>query len=103
VLIIAETRRVPIAASLDIRDRQRLCGRYWGALGASSCACISRPAITRESSIALRSDRRIRRRARVENQIARGLMPVETCSGALAVAPQFAAAVDEFLQRESVA
>ena len=32
VLIVAERDGAPIAASLNIRDSGRLCGRYWGAL-----------------------------------------------------------------------
>jgi predicted N-acyltransferase len=100
VLIVAERNGVPIAASLDMRDGQRLCGRYWGALEHHSALhfetcyyqgieyCISRGLATFEGG------------SRGEHKLARGLMPVETCSAHWLSHPQFAAAVEEFLERE---
>jgi predicted N-acyltransferase len=100
VLIVAERDGAPIAASLDIRDRQRLCGRYWGALEHhpalhfETCYyqgieyCIARDIASFEGG------------SRGEHKLARGLMPIETCSAHWLSHPQFAAAVEEFLERE---
>lgn len=101
VLIIAERNGVPIAASLDIRDRHRLCGRYWGALENHSALhfetcyyqgieyCIARNIASFEGG------------SRGEHKLARGLMPVETCSAHWLAHPEFAAAVEQFLVKES--
>ncbi len=101
VLIIAERNGVPIAASLDIRDRQRLCGRYWGALEHhpalhfETCYyqgiefCIAQGIASFEGG------------SRGEHKLARGLMPVETCSAHWLAHPEFAAAVEQFLAKET--
>ncbi len=101
VLIVAERDGVPIAASLNIRDRQRLCGRYWGALEHhpalhfETCYyqgiefCIARGIASFEGG------------SRGEHKLARGLMPVETCSAHWLAHPEFAAAVEQFLVQES--
>jgi len=101
VLIVAECNGRPVAASLNIRDRQRLCGRYWGALEQhpalhfETCYyqgiefCITHGIASFEGG------------SRGEHKLARGLMPVETCSAHWLSHPQFAAAIEEFLERES--
>lgn len=101
VLIVAEREGRPIAASLDIRDRDRLCGRYWGALEHHSALhfetcyyqgiefCIARGIAAFEGG------------SRGEHKLARGLMPVETSSAHWLARPEFAAAVEQFLARES--
>ena len=100
VLIIAERNGTPIAASLDIRDRDRLCGRYWGALEHHSALhfetcyyqgiefCIARGIAAFEGG------------SRGEHKLARGLMPVETCSTHWLAHPEFAAAIEQFLAKE---
>ncbi|MGH8621379.1 MAG: GNAT family N-acetyltransferase [Burkholderiales bacterium] len=101
VLIVAERDGSPIAASLNVRDSSRLCGRYWGALQRhpalhfETCYyqgieyCIARGIATFEGG------------SRGEHKLARGLMPVETCSAHWLARPEFAAAVEQFLARES--
>jgi predicted N-acyltransferase len=100
VLIVAERNGKPVAASLDIRDRDRLCGRYWGALEHHSALhfetcyyqgieyCIARGIATFEGG------------SRGEHKLARGLMPVETCSAHWLAHPEFATAIGQFLERE---
>jgi hypothetical protein len=78
-----------------------LCGRHWGALQHhpalhfETCYyqgieyCIARGIATFEGG------------SRGEHKLARGLMPVETCSAHWLAHPEFAAAVDQFLARES--
>jgi len=101
VMIVAERGGAPIAASLNIRDANRLCGRYWGAmehhpvLHFETCYyqgieyCIARGIATFEGG------------SRGEHKLARGLLPVETCSAHWLVHPEFASAIEQFLARET--
>jgi len=101
VLIVAERDGVPIAASLNIRNSGRLCGRHWGALQHhpglhfETCYyqgieyCIARGIATFEGG------------SRGEHKLARGLMPVETCSAHWLAHPEFASAIEQFLARET--
>jgi len=91
----------PIAASLNVHNGRRLFGRYWGtiehhpALHFETCYyqvieyCIARGIGTFEGG------------AQGAHKMARGLLPVETRSAHWLAHPQFSAAVDEFLARES--
>lgn len=101
VLIVAVRDGKPIAASLNVRSGDRLCGRFWGAteyhsaLHFETCYyqgieyCIARGIAAFEGG------------SRGEHKLARGLMPVETWSTHWLAHPQFAAAVEEFLARET--
>ena len=101
VMIVARRDGIAIAASLNVRDAGRLCGRFWGALEHhpalhfETCYyqgieyCIARGIAAFEGG------------SRGEHKLARGLMPVETCSAHWLAHPQFASAVEEFLTRES--
>ena len=100
VLIVASRDQRAVAASLNMHNGRRLCGRYWGALEFhpvlhfETCYyqviefCIARGISVFEGG------------AQGEHKMARGLMPVETTSAHWLAHPQFAAAVEEFLQRE---
>jgi predicted N-acyltransferase len=91
----------PVAASFNIHDGHRLWGRYWGALEYHSglhfetCFyqviefCIARGLHVFEGG------------AQGEHKIARGLLPTPTHSAHWLAHPQFAAAVETFLQQES--
>jgi len=101
VLILAERDDAPIAAALNVRSGSRLCGRHWGALQHhpalhfETCYyqgieyCIARGIATFEGG------------SRGEHKLARGLLPVETCSAHWLARPEFATAVDQFLARET--
>jgi len=101
VLFLAMRAGDPVAASLHIRHDRRLCGRYWGAieyhpvLHFESCYyqaieyCIARGIAAFEGG------------AQGEHKMARGLMPVETCSAHWLARPEFAQAIEQFLARES--
>ncbi len=101
VLIVAERDHDPIAASLHVRNAGRLCGRHWGALQHhpalhfETCYyqgieyCIARGIAAFEGG------------SRGEHKLARGLLPVETCSAHWLAHPEFAAAVEQFLAREA--
>ena len=101
LLVTALRDGQPIAASLNVHNSRRLCGRYWGAvehypaLHFEACYyqvieyCIARGIQTFEGG------------AQGAHKMARGLLPVETCSAHWLAQPQFAAAVGEFLARET--
>jgi len=101
VLVVGQRDGTPIAASLNIRAEKRLCGRYWGALEYhpalhfETCYyqaieyCIARGVAVFEGG------------ARGEHKLARGLMPVETCSAHWLAHPEFAAAIEQYLAREA--
>ena len=101
LLIVAFRGERPIAGSLNIHNGRRLCGRYWGAreyhpaLHFETCYyqviefCIARGIGTFEGG------------AQGEHKMARGLLPVQTNSAHWLAHPQFAAAVQEFLARET--
>ncbi len=91
-----------IAASLIAIDPERKVafGRYWGAVEPISClhfdACYYQPL---EWCIA-NGYRRFEGGAQGEHKMARGLMPVQTWSAHWLAHPQFARAIDDFLERE---
>jgi predicted N-acyltransferase len=101
VMIVAERDGAAIASSLNLRGPGRLCGRYWGALQHHSALhfetcyyqgidyCISRGIATFEGG------------SRGEHKLARGLLPVETCSTHWLAHPEFAGAIEKFLAREA--
>jgi len=101
VLIVAQRDGHPIAASLNVHNGKRLCGRYWGALEFhpslhfETCYyqviefCIAQRIGVFEGG------------AQGEHKIARGLLPVETRSAHWLAHPQFAAAIEDFLRRET--
>jgi predicted N-acyltransferase len=101
LMVIAERDGVPVAAALDIFNEHVLYGRYWGAvehvpmLHFEACYyqalefCIERGIALFEGG------------AQGEHKLARGFMPTETASLHWLAHPQFADAVQRFLERES--
>jgi predicted N-acyltransferase len=101
MLIVAQRDGHPIAASLNVHNGKRLCGRYWGALEFhpslhfETCYyqviefCIAQRIGVFEGG------------AQGEHKIARGLLPVETRSAHWLAHPQFATAIEDFLRRET--
>ena len=100
VMVIAERERRPIAASLLLRDRERLYGRHWGALEHVPClhfeACYYQAIEEAIESGA----QAIEGGAQGEHKIARGFLPVQTVSAHWLAEPAFAGAVERFLRRE---
>ncbi len=101
VMFVAERDGRDIAASLCVRDAQRLYGRYWGAVEHVPLlhfeCCYYRPieyAIERGLAV-------FEGGAQGEHKIFRGLLPVETVSGHWLAHAGFARAVEDFLTRES--
>jgi predicted N-acyltransferase len=101
VMVLAEREGRPVASALLLRDDARLYGRYWGAtehVPLLHFECCYYQAI--EYAIARRLEV-FEGGAQGEHKIFRGLMPVETRSAHWLAHPQFARAVENFLERES--
>lgn len=101
LLIIAERDGMPIAASLLIHDQKTLYGRYWGAIEDVACLhfetayyqplehCIAHGITCFEGG------------AQGEHKMARGFLPQRTWSAHWLAHPDFADAVERFLERET--
>ena len=100
-LIRAERNGSPVAASLLIHNDTHLYGRHWGAIEHHPLlhfeACYYQGI---EYAIA-RGLQVFEGGAQGEHKMARGLMPVTTHSAHWLAHPQFAAAIENFLDRES--
>jgi predicted N-acyltransferase len=100
LLIVAERDGRPLAAALNVFSESVLYGRYWGAvehvpmLHFETCYyqalefCIERGIALFEGG------------AQGEHKLARGFMPIETTSAHWLAHPQFADAIERFLERE---
>jgi uncharacterized protein len=101
ILVKASFEGTPIAASLLMRDEDRLYGRYWGALAHVPClhfeACYYQAI---EAAIELKLDV-MEGGAQGEHKMARGFLPTGTTSSHWLAEPAFANAVQKFLDRES--
>lgn len=91
----------PIAAALHLKWRNTLYGRYWGATeqhpGLHFETCYYQAI---EHCIA-HGIRRFEGGAQGEHKLARGFLPERTWSAHWLAHPGFAAAVDDYLQREA--
>ncbi|MBI2312484.1 MAG: N-acetyltransferase [Betaproteobacteria bacterium] len=91
----------PVAAALHLRWRDTLYGRYWGATeyhpGLHFETCYYQAI---EYCIA-HGIRRFEGGAQGEHKLARGFLPERTWSAHWLAHPGFAAAVDDYLQREA--
>jgi hypothetical protein len=100
VMVLAERKGKAIAASLLVAAQDRLLGRYWGALEHVPLLhfeCCYYQAI--EHAIEQRIAR-FEGGAQGEHKLFRGLMPVETHSAHWLAHPQFASAIEDYLERE---
>ena len=101
VLVLAERGARPIASSLLVKDRTALYGRYWGAVEHVPLLhfeCCYYQAIEYAIAHGLAV---FEGGAQGEHKIFRGLMPVEALSAHWLAHPQFARAVENFLERET--
>jgi predicted N-acyltransferase len=101
LLVIGSRAGKPVAAALNVHNQAVLYGRYWGAaefhpgLHFETCYyqaiefCIARGLQAFEGG------------AQGEHKLARGLLPQRTLSAHWLAHPQFARAVEQFLERET--
>ena len=103
ILVLALRECRPIAASLLVRDADRLYGRYWGAIEHVPCLHFETAyyqAIEAAIELGIRT---IEGGAQGEHKMARGFLAEPTCSMHWLAEPAFADAVDRFLAREGQA
>lgn len=103
VLMLASREGKPVACALNVRGQGALYGRYWGAtefvkgLHFESCYmqsiayCIAKGVEVFEGG------------AQGEHKMSRGLMPTKTFSAHWVADRRFAAAIEDFLERETAA
>ena len=99
-LLIAERDGRPIASSFFFKDDSTLYGRYWGAIEHVPLLhfeCCYYQAIEYAIGHGLKL---FEGGAQGEHKLWRGLMPVEASSAHWLAHPQFARAVESFLERE---
>jgi len=99
-LLLAEREGRPVAAALFLFDERRLYGRYWGAtehVPLLHFECCYYQAIEYAIGRGLEA---FEGGAQGEHKLFRGLLPVETLSAHWLAHPQFARAVESFLERE---
>ena len=101
VLVLAEQDGRPVASALNILGPRTLYGRYWGSLAFipglhfETCYmqgiayCISKGVAVFEGG------------AQGEHKLSRGMLPVRTCSAHWISDQRYAAAIAEFLERET--
>lgn len=90
-----------IAAALLLRDGDAIYGRYWGALEHVPCLHFEASYYAPIEWAIARGIRRFEGGAQGEHKMARGFLPVETCSYHRLAHPAFADAVARFLEREA--
>jgi uncharacterized protein len=101
-LLLGEREEKPVCASLLLRDRHTLYGRYWGSvehIPLMHFECCYYQAIDYAISRKLET---FEGGAQGEHKIFRGLMPVQTRSAHWLAHPKFARAVETFLERETL-
>ena len=101
LMILAERAGKPVAATLNLIAGNKIFGRYWGAqehIPLLHFECCYYQAI--EFAIANRLQL-FEGGAQGEHKLFRGLLPVETHSAHWLAHPQFARAIEDYLERES--
>ncbi|MCX7229505.1 MAG: GNAT family N-acetyltransferase [Burkholderiales bacterium] len=91
----------PIAAALLMRDSQAIYGRYWGAIEHVPCLHFEASYYAPIEWAIAQGVARFEGGAQGEHKMARGFLPVPTCSYHHLAHPAFADAVERFLEREA--
>jgi predicted N-acyltransferase len=100
LLVVAEREGKPIASSLLIHDTQTLYGRYWGGIEHIPCLHFE-TAYYQPLEFCIRQGIRcFEGGAQGEHKMARGFLPQKTWSAHWLAHPDFADAIEHFLQRE---
>ncbi len=101
LLVIARRDGKPIASALNVFTHQTLYGRYWGAAEFHSGLHFETCYYQAIEFCIERGIRLFEGGAQGEHKLARGLLPVRTVSAHWLAHPQFAQAVEHFLDRET--
>lgn len=101
LLVLAERDGHPIAAALNLFDRDRLYGRYWGSVEDVPCLHFEACYYQAIEFAILRGIGVFEGGAQGEHKLARGFLPTETLSAHWLAHPEFASAVGRFLAQEA--
>jgi predicted N-acyltransferase len=101
LLVLGRQYGKPLCASLDVFNRDALWGRYWGTLGFVSGLHFETCYYQAIEFCIANGIRSFEGGAQGEHKLARGLMPVTTWSAHWVADPEFARAIQKFLERES--
>jgi len=100
VVIIAVAGGDPIATAICFRSNDTLYGRYWGASGRYHSLHFETCYYQGIDYCIANGLQRFEPGTQGEHKIARGFVPTETWSAHWLSHPQFAAAIDDYLDRE---
>ncbi|OZI63477.1 GNAT family N-acetyltransferase [Bordetella genomosp. 11] len=105
VLVLVEARRdgEPIAAALNITDGTALYGRHWGTRAFVPGLHFETCYVQGIEYCLANGIERFEGGAQGEHKMARGLLPVPTCSAHWIADPRFADAIADFLDQEGAA
>lgn len=101
VMARAEHAGRPVAAALLMRDARAIYGRYWGAVEHVPCLHFEASYYAPIDWAIANGIERFEGGAQGEHKMARGFLPVQTCSYHRLAHPAFADAVERFLEREA--
>jgi predicted N-acyltransferase len=101
LLVIAERDGKPVASALNLFGAGVLYGRYWGAMQFISALHFETCYYQAIEFCIERGIERFEGGAQGEHKLARGFSPVRTQSAHWLAEPQFASAIERYLQRES--
>lgn len=100
VVILAEFGGEPIAAAICFRSADTLYGRYWGSAGRYHSLHFETCYYQGIDYCIAHGLQHFEPGTQGEHKISRGFVPTETWSAHWLSHPQFAAAVDDYLERE---
>jgi hypothetical protein len=101
LLVIAYVDDVPIASALNIYDQSALYGRYWGALRYVPNLHFELCYYQAQEFCIAEQIQYFEGGAQGEHKLARGFKPRPTCSFHKIAQPDFAAAISDFVAKES--
>ena len=101
LLVLAYVDDQPVAAALNIYDKTTLYGRYWGAMQYVANLHFELCYYQAQEFCIAENIEYFEGGAQGEHKLARGFKPRPTCSFHNIVHPEFARAIEEFVEQES--
>jgi uncharacterized protein len=101
LLIVAQRAGKPLACSLLIHDERSLYGRYWGAIEEVPCLHFETAYYQPLEFCIAHKIQYFEGGAQGEHKMARGFLPQKTWSAHWLAHPDFADAIERFLQQEA--
>ena len=101
LLVLAYVEDKPVAAALNVYDKTTLYGRYWGALQYVANLHFELCYYQAQEFCIAENIEYFEGGAQGEHKLARGFKPRPTCSYHKIAHPDFARAIEDFVQQES--